>query len=358
MRHFKKQKSTDQVRRMARRSPRLASKPGKLSISGREELLLDTEESDGKFAMPKRQSPRLAIKPSKLTKLARKKMLLDIGGSDNGKFATPKASAVKSFRGKSLYEDGNPDHHHDHSNNTSTSEPSTSSANDSYVQQQPNKDEGSGSDTTSGQATTDENILFDGTVIVTIPEFNIQPIPTGGATVEVHLPLQPAESAIAAIPEHTAGTSRDALPYSKRVKQKRGHFQCKTCLKMFAFKHNLTQHEFTHLPKECHQCDWCERTYDNVINLKQHKRRFPSKLQCSRCRFKCHKNLLPHDYCKKCPKVQCTFVTQTHTIHLKHQLQCIGEIQCPELSCPTIFSSTNYSNVRRHVLQMHNKYIV
>ena len=268
---------------------------------------------------------------------SRKAILIDIAESDDEEFATPQTSACKPFKGKTLYEDGNKDTHPDKS--SPPSELDNSNANVSIGYEICN--EGS-----------DESVLFDGSVSVTMPDLHTHPIPTGGVTFEMGKIMELSGHGPA------TGTSRDTLPYSKRIKQKKGSFQCETCLKNFGFRHNLTQHQFTHLPKESYLCEWCGKSYGNKINLQKHMRRFQSKLKCSKCEFKCHKNLLPHDFCKKCPNQECTFVTQTHTIYLKHQLQCNGVIECYEPGCKTIFKSAYVNVIRRHNREFHNKYIV
>lgn len=301
------------------------------------------------FSNQVRQSPRFE-KPRKLSKPIRKEILIDIGESDDRDFAISKSLVGESgiSRGKSIYE--NDDVISEHHSSNPTNEPNN------FDKQNCNEE----SETGPIQLETNRIILFDELIIVPMQEdISFHPIPEGGVIAKAYPPMEAAGSASTETFEATAGTSRDRLPFIKqRVKQKKGCFQCKTCQKMFAFKHNLTKHQFIHLPKECHTCDWCERIYSNVVNLKQHKHRFPSKLQCSRCGFKCHKELLPHEYCRKCPNSKCTFVTQSHTIYLKHQLKCNGMIECPEPGCLTNFKSPSVYSIRRHNLEFHNKYII
>ena len=150
------------------------------------------------------------------------------------------------------------------------------------------------------------------------------------------------------------------LPRLKpRPQQKKDNVKCDICDKMFVYKTNLNQHKTTHLPRtKTYACNWCNVTFINDFRLKVHNRKHPTKQQCKTCSFRCHKNLLPHAYCKKCDNGNCTFVAQAHQTYLKHQLECKGIITCPKLECKTTFKSPYVYTVRRHMMEFHQEHLL
>ena len=147
--------------------------------------------------------------------------------------------------------------------------------------------------------------------------------------------------------------------FKPRPQQKKDNVKCDICDKMFVYKTNLNQHKTTHLPRtKTYACNWCNVTFINDFRLKVHNRKHPTKQQCKTCSFRCHKNLLPHAYCKKCDNGNCTFVTQAHSTYLKHQLECKGIITCPKLECKTTFKSPYVYVVRRHMMEFHQEYLL